>query len=282
MQQYEELGALTLAELTAPYQQKAVFCLTHRSDNKATLQKQALQQVKGNLYRGREEQDSFGTTSCVLYLYFEEYGYGVAADCVRQPGEIDLAAFLERADLSSAQSPEAYLAYLDRQAAEKKFINNAQIALARVIAPERAPLYEQARAAYYEESRRRDKARRKAREEEETAFCREENDKANAIVSQVTHAIRSDGEVENVNVTHYRGRYDGITHSVINYIAGLYGINIPISVQGWINRALVSFTIKNGQVTRYVHRGRSKSNTICGYLNQLIAAVRTAPVSAAA
>lgn len=273
---------MTFADLTTPYVRRKVFVLTADPSNRAVVHHEDIQQIKGTLYRGRDQGDSWGGISCEIYIYYDELGCGVSLSCIHDPAEADLEDSLKTVDFSLIDTPEAFIGWMDLRVEHKQFINNAFIALARKIDPERAPVYEKARLDYYAESKRRDQERRQAREAEDAAYCKAENDKADAVVAKAVDILLSGGILENSFITYYKGRYDGMSYSVINHIARLYGVSIPISVQGWINRSLSSVDIQDGHVTRYWRRGKSKSNTVCGYLNQLITAVRSAQPSAAA
>lgn len=269
----------TLGDLTTPYIQRKVYTLTYSSGNHAVLHHEELQQISGTLCRGRDETSSFGDVRCVIYIYFEDVGYGVAAGSVQDPAHVDAQTYLAGIAPERFASPEAYIAWLDGTVEIKGFINNAYIALARKIAPNKVPTYEQARLDYYTETQRRDEERRKAREEQDAAFCQEENAKADAQVDKAIAVIRSGGLLENVFITYYRSRYNVMSYSVINHIARKYGVNIPISVQGWIDRALRSVIIRDGAAVSYFHRSKSKSGTFGRYMNNVIAAVQAAEVA---
>lgn len=273
---------MTFADLTTPFARRKVFVLAADSSNRAVVHHEDIQQIRGTLYRGRDQGDSWGGISCDIYIYYESLGWGVAMSCVHDPAEADQEASLKTVDFSLIDTPEAFMAWMDYRVEKKQFINNAYIALARKIDPERVPVYEKARLDYYAESKRRDQERQRAREAQDAAYCKEENAKADAVVAKAVEILRSGGQLENTFITYYKGRYDGMTYSVINHIARLYGVSIPISVQGWINRSLSSMEIQDGHVTRYWRRGKSKSNTVGGYLDQLITAVRAAQPSVAA
>lgn len=273
---------MTFADLKTPFARRKVFVLAADSSNRAVVHHEDIQQIRGTLYRGRDQGDSWGGISCEIYIYYESLGWGVAMSCVHDPAEADLEASLKTVDFSLIDTPEAFMAWMDYRVEKKQFINNAYIALASKIDPKRVPVYEKARLDYYAESKRRDQERQRSREAQDAAYCKEENAKADAVVAKAVEILRSGGQLENTFITYYKGRYDGMTYSVINHIARLYGVSIPISVQGWINRSLSSMEIQDGHVTRYWRRGKSKSNTVGGYLEQLITAVRAAQPSVAA
>lgn len=106
-----------------------------------------------------------------------------------------------------------------------------------------------------------DAARRARVAKEDKAFCEEQNEKAEQMVSAAIQVIRNGGVLENEAVKFYRSRCDSSTYSIVNYLMRLYKVDVPLRTQGWINDKLSSATIRDGKCTslRYlrVKNGRA-------------------------
>lgn len=78
---------------------------------------------------------------------------------------------------------------------------------------------------------------------EEQAHCEEENRKAEKMVTDAIGILQSGGVLENEWIKFYQedGRFH--TYSLINYLMRMYGVDVPLRTQGWINEKLSSITI---------------------------------------
>ena len=100
----------------------------------------------------------------------------------------------------------------------------------------------------YREKRRKEAMLRQGQREAEDKKRREEtNLHAEKQIQQALRILRHGGVLENEEIRFYRedggfGRY-----SIINHLMRLYGVDVPLRTQGWINDKLASFTVENGR-----------------------------------
>ena len=62
------------------------------------------------------------------------------------------------------------------------------------------------------------------------------------------------------------------SYSIINHLARQFGVQIPLKVQGWINKRLIHVVVRNGAVASVCYSG-SPSRTFHARMNELIASV---------
>lgn len=236
--------------------------------------------IHNNVYRGETITDEYSNTYCPYYVIFPGVETGMKLSHIANPDEysqiewVYLAEHIEK-DYPIA-SPEDFIAVLDRRAEGKQFIGNIQIALASLIAPEKTEIYREARKAYYER-RSKEEAERKAEEAaEDAAYVKEQNEIADKLIAETVEKIKTGGVVENKEITLYKSRYDYSSYKILNHLARLYNVKIPLRTQGWINEHLGQITVENGEITSLRRSGKKCSEVIWKYMNELIKAVNAA------
>jgi len=125
--------------------------------------------------------------------------------------------------------------------------------------------------------REKDLARMARAAAEEWKFCEEQNRNAERSVAEAVQIIREGGVLKNEKVTFYRDRRDYSTCSIVNCLMRLYQIDVPLRMQGWINKKLSSVTIQDGRCEQL--RNLRVKRAVCSqkffeYMNDLIQAVR--------
>ena len=264
---------MLIGELTAPYKRLPVY--DYAGDHTTAVRRmRELQHISGAAYKGRNEKDKYGNVHCKIYAYYPEldagmWVYGVGHPDLRRIEEIE-RSFNER----RLETPEQFIADLEYRLHECRFIGNVEVALARIAAPDRADAFAEGRLVYRRMIEDESAARRAKREAEDANFCAERNAEFEAAVSEAIETIRSGGTLENSHITYYRSRYDSSTYHIVNHLARLYQVQIPLKVQGWINRNLIRVSITTDNSLSYTHIKGSKSETFSHYMLKLIRAVR--------
>lgn len=261
---------MKLSELQAPFFRGRV--ITYATDGNTAVEKLVnIQKIQGRLHRGKTRQGNY----CRLYLYYEELGVGLDVYPISYPDEreVEEATSKVQCELLNG-SPQDLIALFDKRAAAGGYVRNAEITLARYIAPDKTDGYIAGRTAYLEQAEKRRQEELSKRKASEEAFCIEQNEKVQDKVRHAVQTLCNGGTIENSEITLYgTSRYDSHTSCMVNHLARLYGVKIPLKVQGWINQRLLSVTVSDGLVVSYRYN-RSQSQTFFSYMNQLIDAVQ--------
>lgn len=134
------------------------------------------------------------------------------------------------------------------------------------------PAYAEARQRYLDKDAAEHAAKVSRRQAEDAAYCAERNAEAQQQLDAAINTIRTGGELKNEAISIYRGRYDCRSYSIINHLARQFGVQIPLKVQGWINKRLIHVVVRNGAVASVCYSG-SPSRTFHARMNELIASV---------
>ena len=249
--------------------------LQYKADgNKVVKHNVEMQLIKDNLYKGENKDDSsWNYETCKLYAFYPNYDIGIEIGTF--PIDTELNKVIETFERSIFVSDEKFISGLDSLAENGGFIGAIHIELAKYIKPENVSKYRIAKAAFH---RKRDiEYQQKQREQEENdkKYCEEKNKIVEKKITKTIEQFKHDGEIKNDTVEIYKSRYASSSYSVINHIARMYNVNIPLKVQGWINEHLVAIYIKDGEINGYTHHKGHKSTTIFKYINQLIEAINT-------
>ena len=171
---------MLLSEVTTPPERHRV--IEYAATGNDTVQhRRELKQVTGPLYMSEPKTDQWGYASYNLYLIFP----GIPAGAMYQHN-------LLRPDLSTTEelsekiknegfdTPEHFVAYLDKMVREKRFIGNVPIAFVRQWDSERAEVYAKFREEYYARKQEKHLELERKREEQRKAeqAKREAEDKA--------------------------------------------------------------------------------------------------------
>ncbi len=262
---------MELGKLTAPFEKKKI--ITYKSDHTTAIAKSVfLQHIGGPAYKGVNKDRPNSQPFCRIYLYFEQLQIGIEVNTAVYPDFRTVEEILDFVKVRDFESPKSIIAQLEQQVERGKFISNAWIEFARYAAPERADIYAKARQEYIDRREQKEREERAKRAAEEAAVCREGNQKAQCLVDAALETIRRGGELKNQSIEFYRSQYDVSTYHIVNYLARKYDVQIPLKVQGWINKSLVQVTIQDGRAVSCLYCG-GKSKTFFHYFNQVIAAV---------
>lgn len=265
---------MELGKLTAPFERKKI--ITYKSDCTTAIVKSVLlQHIIGPAYKGVNKDRPHSQPFCRIYLYFEQLQIGIQVNTLVYPDTRTVEAIYDFVKAQKFESPESIIAKLEQQMEEGKFISNAWIEFARYAAPERADIYAKARQEYIDRREQKERELRATQAAEDAAFCREENEKTQHLIDAALETIRHGGHLKNQSIKFYRSQYDVSTYHIVNYLARKFDVQIPLKVQGWINKSLVQVVIQDGKVIKYQHYG-GKSKTFFHYFNQVIAAVMAA------
>lgn len=262
---------MKLNELQAPLARHKI--ITYARDHNTAVEKyKDLQPVCGNLYKGKSDADDYGQVTCRLYIFYDALNIGMDLGAIYYPDEKDVDEIVSRVHPALLQGPEALIAALDHAVETGRYITNAEIALARHIAPDKVPVYIAARQRHIDLSEERRAAERAAQEVEDAEYCEKRNAETENTIKAALETIRSGGILKNDTIHFHHSCYDCRSYSIINYLARQYGAEFPLKVQGWINKRLVQVTVHNGKATQYRYTG-GKSNTFMDYMDQLLAAI---------
>jgi hypothetical protein len=123
-----------------------------------------------------------------------------------------------------------------------------------------------------EQEREEEDQKRKAEHKAEVDAV---SQKAKEQIKKAVNIIKNGGKLPNAEIKICYGDtiYECNTYSIINHLATLYNVNIPIKVKGWINGSLTAVEIENGEAVRYWRNG-NPSTTFFQYMNDLIFAVQ--------
>ncbi|MDD4509358.1 MAG: hypothetical protein PHY23_00335 [Oscillospiraceae bacterium] len=255
---------------SVPFRAKII---TYASDyNTAVEKRKDLQQISGYLYKDKNLTDNYGQVYCRLYIFYKDLGIGMDIGGINRPNDYTTEEALAYVRGVGTQKPEDFIEYLDGVVAAGDRITNAEIALARYIAPEKAEQYAEARQKRIDADNARYALRRAKREAEEAAYCEKSNAETQQKIDTAIHTIRTGGILQNDYISFYRSRYNCRSYCMVNYLARQYDVEIPLKVQGWINQKLIEVKIADGKVTECRHQ-RGRSNTFWNYMNKLIAVV---------
>lgn len=263
---------MMLKELTTPFENKRVI-MYGADHNKAVYHNKSMQQIRDNIYRGVDDKDSGRSwIDCNIYVYYPEYKIGLMVghmDIERTVDEV-----LEMCHKNQIENAEDFVAMIENRIAQGVFIGNTQVEFIKHLSP---GLVEKCIAAchnYIETKERLRKEREEKKKAEEQEYVWQKNQEAEQSVADAIEILKNDGRLINSTVCFYKSRYHNSAYSIINHIARLYGVKIPLKTQGWINSSLLEITIENGKMTSGRMNGKNQSTTIFKYMNMLIGVVR--------
>ena len=140
---------MLLSEVTTPLERHSVIEYAAMG-NDTVRHWRELKQVTGPLYMSEPKPDQWGYASYDLYLIFP----GIPAGAMYQhdllrPDLSTVEDLAEEIKNEGVDTPEHFVAYLDRMMRENRFIGNVPIAFVRQWNPERAAVYAKYRKEYY-------------------------------------------------------------------------------------------------------------------------------------
>ena len=271
---------MKLSELPGEYARRKI--ITYAQDHNTAIEKNKdLQQIQGRLYKGKNDTDHYGQVTCRLYVYYEDLNIGIDIGAIYYPDEKTADEIVPKMSASLLQGPGAFIEELDHAVLAVQRITNAEIALARHIAPDKVPTYIAARQRRRDMDDERQAAERAKQADADAAYCEERNAETQRILDAALQTLQSGGILRNDSITFYHSRYDCRSYSIINHLARQYGVEFPLKVQGWINKRLTQVSIQDGRINAYWCKG-GKSNTFMDYMNKLLGVILQGEVNGGA
>lgn len=255
---------MKLNELTTPFETKQVITYAPNG-NTVIHRKQNLQHISGNIYIDKDYK---------IYVCYPEYNAGLGVTTIREDSSIEqIVQYIERSQLATA---EQFLKRIDILIQKEQFIKNSEIEFVKQIAPNKVPKCLEAKSLFLKRQEQEEQKRAQEEREKELAYVQQKNEETQQTIQQAIQILKNGGILNNCEITLYKDSYDYNTYHIVNYLAKLYNIAIPIKTQGWINSSLAQIEIpKDGVVTNCkVFRDSNSSKVICKYLNQLVDAAR--------
>ena len=115
-------------------------------------------------------------------------------------------------------------------------------------------------------------------EEEHRKIREETNRKADEQIQKAVHVLKHGGVLENEMIHLYRADGGYGSYAIVNHLMRLYGVDVPLRTQGWINEKLVSLHVLRGCCNdlRYrAKKGDRCSDKIFDCVNELIKKARS-------
>ena len=129
-------------------------------------------------------------------------------------------------------------------------------------------------SAKYRAKRQAEHEAWKAKAEAERKRKREEtNREAEQQIRQAVHVLKYGGVLENERIRLYREDGGFGSYSIVNHLMRLYGVEVPLRTQGWINEKLIRVVVKDRRCSdlRYWSgKGSRCSDKIFDCVNALI------------
>ena len=263
---------MMLKDLNTPFENKRIvmYGVDH---NKAVYHNRAMQQIRDNIYRGVDDKDPGRSwIDCDIYVYYPDFKIGLAVGHMDIEETVEVV--LKMCHENQVETAEDFVAMIEDRIERGAFVGNTQIELIKHLSPGLVDKCIVARHNYIETKEQLRKEREEKERAEEQEYVQQKNQKAEQSVADAIDILKNDGRLINSTVYFYKSRYHSSSYSIINHIARLYGVIIPLKTQGWINSSLLEITIKNGKMTNGRMSGKNQSTTIFKYMNMLIDAVR--------
>lgn len=256
------------------FEKRRYFSYSKQDHNTPVTHWAEMEHVNGSMYLGKPYMDN-GYSYTDFFIWYDNFGIGWLEGNKRTEWlEGDLPEMVAR--FSAYDTSDKFIAELDRRAAEEEYspsnwIGAREIEVARIIAPDRVEEYLKARKRHGDQQEAKHKAAAEKRERENAAFVEEQNRKAAEQVAKAVEVFKNGGEFKNDQIDIYKDRYDCSCYSLVNHLANIYGVSIPVKVKGWIADNLYSVKVDNsGRVSSVrLNDGKRQSTTIFGYLKEL-------------
>ena len=255
---------MKLKELTTPFKTKQV--ITYAPNGNTVMNRnRSLRHISDNIYLDKDYKIYVCYPDCPLGLYL-----------IQATENASIAAVIQYIERNQLATSEQFLLMIKTCLQKELFIKNTIMELLKYIAPDKVQECLEAKSLFLKRQEQEEQKRAQEEREKELAYAQQKNEEAQQTIQQAIKILKNGGILINSEITLYRDYYDYSTYHIINYLARLYHIAIPIKTQGWINSSLAQVEIpKDGVVTNCkVLRGSNSSKVIFKYLNQLVEAVR--------
>lgn len=255
---------MRLNELTTSFETKQV--ITYAPNGNTVMNRnRSLRHISYNIYLDKDYKIYVCYPDCPLGLYLTQATENTSIEAVIQ--------YVKRNQLATS---EQFLLMIETCLQKELFIKNTMMELLKYIAPDKVQKCLEAKSLFLKRQEQEEQKRAQEEREKELAYVQQQNEKAQQTIQQAIKILKNGGILINSEITLYKDYYDYSTYHIINHLARLYNIAIPIKTQGWINSSLAQVEIpKDGVVTNCkVFRDSNSSKVIFKYLNQLVEAVR--------
>ena len=268
---------MRLQDLTTPYEQHKVFMYA-ADGNKVVRRTRTMRKVTENIYINQPYAYEYGQKYFDVFICYDGVERGIKVDTclgwyLDEPDGAEMV--IER--VGKYACAEWLIERIQHLIQEENHIPMLYVEFVGQFRPDLVPAMMESRKQYGERKSKEAKERREKREAEEAEFVRAQNENADQIVENAIAILRSGGNLENKDVTYYKGRHDSSTYSVVNYLFRKYGIKLPLRTAGWVNSSLSILVIKDEKCEELYYKKLTKttkaSQVIYDYVNQLIAAV---------
>ncbi len=255
---------MKLKELATPFETKQV--ITYASNgNDVVYRKLHLQHITDNIYLDKSYRIYVCYPDCPVGLYI-----------IQANEDTSIESIIQYIKNNQLETPEQFLLMIEKCLQKEIYIKNTMIEFLKYIAPDKIKACVEAKARILKRQEQERKEQEEKERQEELAYVQQKNEEAEQIVQKSIQILKNGGILINSEIIFYKGYYDYSTYHIINHLARLYDIAIPLKTQGWINTSLAQIKIQqDGEVTEYkVFHGSNSSKVIFKYLNQLVAAAR--------
>lgn len=207
---------------TTAFEKKKVITYA-ATGNEAICKFYMVQPIFSTLYR-TETRNTHGSAGPYygLCIFFPNIPVGLMfQDCVDADKELDESIVMRSLKQNGLDSPDHFIEHLDQRAVNGAFIGNAQIEMARYIAPERVETYQKARESFYEKRQLEEEAKAKQQIEKEAALKTEREAALEAERAKLLGFGDGMSPVKlgkTLSILEKRFRYDGVIKTRLQFI----------------------------------------------------------------
>lgn len=266
---------MRIDEVTGEFTKVRAIMYNHAGD-KAVYHWKNMRQMTGSIYVGEAEPDGYGNDCFYVFVKWPEVDVALYLDKTNGwRTDDELLRWAERDGLSSEKM---FIDKMKSRISEPSWIKLTELEMIKHVAPELEDAALEAREEVRKIREAKRAQREQEREEEDRKFVDGANAHAQGIVDNAAGLILNGGDLKNVDITFWEDRYTSKTYSLVNYMMGLYGINVPIRTKGWIKERLNSVRISESGVVvgcNWMRSGRGKvSESFWDYMDELVKTVR--------
>lgn len=218
---------MLLKDLNTSFDKKRT--ITYGGDgNKVVYHTVSVQQISGFLYKSETRTSSWGDEECSLYVCYPNCP-GLFISTISHFGGKNVEELAQNCAASMLDSPEHFIELLDRHVLDGSHIGNAQIELAKYLAPEKVEKYAAARQARYDRQKHKqdeDAAKRRAEQAEKDRLAKQEREAERATLLGWGDSMPELQLGRVLSILSARYRYDGMVKTrrqhIIDSIAAGY------------------------------------------------------------
>lgn len=244
------------------------------SDNKAIVRSKKLtciaDIIKDEKYRNvyvEENEKSYGEVFIDLGIVY----MGIGRTLDRKTNVEGIEYSLQKCAKITLDS---YKEYINNCLNNNQFINVAEIKLMELAgeSPEYIQKLIEHRQKVLDLREQKHKEEEAKREKENQEYVDKQNKIAEDLINNAEQAIINKQNVVNKDITIYKSKYESSTTSLILYLMKKYDINVPLKVQGWINKALANivYDAEYDDYSYQYYKSSADSKVFAKYLFQLV------------